>query len=79
VRSHDPFIQYLAALTHTRLGRLRHAWQDRLAGGRDERAAEAGYSTEAVIVTALLVAAAIIAIGYIAVKVKAAAQGIKTK
>ena len=77
MRSHDPFIQYLTALIQTRLARLRHAWRDRL--GIDEGAGEAGYSTEAVIVTALLVAAAIIAIGYIAVKVKAAAQGIKTR
>ncbi len=77
MRIHDPFIQYLAVLTQTWLARLRQAWRDRL--GTDEQAGEAGYSTEAVIVTGLLVAAAIIAIGYIAVKIKAAAQGIKTK
>jgi hypothetical protein len=37
---------------------------------------EAGYSTEAVIVTALLVLAAITAIGYIAAKVAAKAKGL---
>jgi hypothetical protein len=77
VRIDDPFIQYLAAFTQTRVARLRHAWRDRL--GTNERAGEGGYSTETVIVTGLLVAAAIIAIGYIAVKIKAAAQHIKTQ
>ncbi len=72
MRIQDPFIQYLAALARTRLARL-------AAIRRDEQEREGGYSTEAVIVTALLVAGAIIAIGYIVVKVKAAAQGIKTK
>jgi len=72
VRIQDPFIQYLATLARTRLARLAAAY-------RDEREREGGYSTEAVIVTALLVAGAIIAIGYIVVKVKAAAQGIKTR
>jgi len=77
VRIQDPLIQYLATLARTRLARLRHAWL--AAAHRDEREREAGYSTEAVIVTALLVAGAIIAVGYIVVKVKAAAQGIKTR
>ena len=63
----DPVISYLVTLIRTRLAALR----------RD--APEGGYSTEAVIVTGLLVAGAIIAIGYIAVKVKAAAQHIKTQ
>ena len=77
MRIDDPFIQYLAAVTQTQVARFRHAWRDRL--GTNEPAGERGYSTETVIVTGLLVAGAIIAIGYIAVKIKAAAQHIKTQ
>ena len=40
---------------------------------------EAGYSTEAVIVTALLVAGAIVVVGIIIAKVTSAARGIKTR
>jgi hypothetical protein len=77
VRIDDPFIRYLTAFAQARLAQLRHAWRGRL--DTDERVGEGGYSTETVIVTGLLVAAAIIAIGYIAVKIKAAAQHIKTE
>ena len=48
----------------------------RLAAARRK---EAGYSTEAVIVTALLVALAITAVAIIASKVIGAAKGLKTK
>jgi hypothetical protein len=48
----------------------------RLAAARRE---EAGYSTEAVIVTALLVAGAIVVVGIIIAKVTSAARGIKTR
>ncbi len=48
----------------------------RLAAARRE---EAGYSTEAVIVTALLVAGAIVVVGIIIAKVTSAAKGIKTR
>jgi len=61
----DPVISYLVTQARARLAALR----------RDEP--EGGYSTEAVIVTALLVAGAIIAVGYIVVKIKAAAQSIQ--
>ena len=71
MRIEDPVIQYLAALTRSCLDRLVALRRD------DDR--EGGYSTEAVVVTALLVAGAIIAIGYIVVKIKAAAQAIKTR
>lgn len=47
----------------------------RLAAARDE---QGGYSTEAVIVTALLVALAIAAVGIIATKVLAKANSIET-
>ncbi len=43
------------------------------------RQGEAGYSTEAVIVTALLVAGAIVVVGIIIAKVTSAARGIKTR
>ena len=48
----------------------------RLAAARRE---QAGYSTEAVIVTALLVAGAIVVVGIIIAKVTSAARGIKTR
>jgi hypothetical protein len=48
----------------------------RLAAARRQ---EAGYSTEAVIVTALLVAGAIVVVGIIIAKVTSAARGIKTR
>ena len=48
----------------------------RLAAARRE---EAGYSTEAVIVTALLVAGAIVVVGIIIAKVTSAARGIRTR
>jgi len=48
----------------------------RLAAARRK---EAGYSTEAVIVTALLVAGAIVVVGIIIAKVTSAARGIKTR
>ncbi len=67
MRMHDPIISYLVTLIRTRLAALRGD------------GTEGGYSTEAVIVTGLLVAGAIIAIGYIVVKVKAAAQNIQTQ
>jgi hypothetical protein len=50
--------------------------RERLAVARDE--ADAGYSTEAVVVTALLVALAIAAIAIIASKVLAKANSIST-
>jgi putative flippase GtrA len=40
---------------------------------------QAGYSTEAVIVTALLAIAAITALGYIVNKIVSAAKGVQTK
>lgn len=40
---------------------------------------EAGYSTEAVIVTALLAVAAITALGYIVNKIISAAKGVQTQ
>jgi hypothetical protein len=49
---------------------IRHRW----AAVRDTK--DGGYSTESVLVTALLVAAAIIVIGVIVSKVKAKADGI---
>ena len=53
--------------------RLRAAW----AAAREN--GEGGYSTEAVIVTALLAAAAIIVIGIIVRKVRNAAESIRTQ
>jgi hypothetical protein len=66
VRIQDPIIPYLINLIRARLAAAHH---DR----------EGGYSTEAVIVIGLLVAGAIIAVGYIVVKIKAAAQSIQTQ
>ncbi len=40
---------------------------------------QAGYSTEAVIVTALLAIAAITALGYVVKKIISAAKGVQTK
>lgn len=57
---------------------LRHLYgllRSRLAAARGE---EAGYSTEAVVVTALLVALAIVALGIIAAKVISKANSIST-
>jgi hypothetical protein len=64
VRTEQLLIGYLKALA-----------AHRLAAARD---GERGYSTEAVIVTALLVAGAIVVVGIIVAKVRAAATGIKT-
>jgi hypothetical protein len=55
---------------------MARALRDRLAAARAEP--EAGYSTEAVVVTALLVALAIAAITIIATKVLAKANSIST-
>jgi hypothetical protein len=55
---------------------MARALRDRLAAVRSEP--EAGYSTEAVVVTALLVALAIAAITIIATKVLAKANSIST-
>lgn len=49
-----------------------------LARLRAARTDEGGYSTEAVVVTALLAALAIVVLGIIAVKVTAKANGIQT-
>jgi hypothetical protein len=67
VRSRDPVIAYLATVLRQRLTVVRRHHP------------EGGYSTEAVIVIGLLVAGAIIAVGYIVVKIKAAAQSIQTQ
>jgi hypothetical protein len=64
VRIHDPVISHLINLIRTRRRVLRDH-------------PEGGYSTEAVLVIGLLIACAIIAVGYIAVKIKAAAQSIQ--
>jgi hypothetical protein len=50
--------------------------RERLAGAREDP--EAGYSTEAVVVIALLVAVAVAAVGIIGAKVIAKAHGINT-
>ncbi len=55
---------------------MAHALRNRLAAARTE--SDAGYSTEAVVVTALLVALAIAAITIIATKVLAKANSIST-
>jgi hypothetical protein len=65
VPTEQMIIQYLAALAASRL-----------AAARD---GERGYSSETVVVTALLVAAAIVVLGIIAAKIRAAATGIKTQ
>lgn len=61
----------------TLLGQLARLLRARLAVLRAQP--DAGYSTEAVVVIALLVAMAIAAVGIIAAKVLAAANGIKTQ
>ena len=67
MRIQDPVICYLVSLV-----------RERLAAAHNDHG-EGGYSTEAVIVIGLLVAGAIIAVGYIVVKIKAAAQAIQTQ
>jgi hypothetical protein len=67
VRIQDPVIPYLVNLIRARLAAV-HCDHS-----------EGGYSTEAVIVIGLLIAGAIIAVGYIVVKIKAAAQSIQTQ
>ena len=62
-----PVLDVLASLVRQLRARLVECRRD-----------EAGYSTEAVVVTALLVAMAIIAVGIIAAKVIAKAKGIST-
>lgn len=64
MRIQDPVISHLINHIRARLSVLRDH-------------PEAGYSTEAVLVIGLLVAGAIIAVGYIVVKIKAAAQSIQ--
>jgi hypothetical protein len=59
----SPLLAYLAA-------ELRHRWQ----AARDTK--DAGYSTEAVLVTALLVSLAVVVIGIIALKVIGKANSI---
>jgi hypothetical protein len=58
---------------------LRHLADQLRARLTAARREEAGYSTEAVIVTALLVAGAIVVVGIIIAKVTSAARGIKTR
>jgi len=67
VRIQDPAISYLVTHIRARLAAVHRDYP------------EGGYSTEAVIVIGLLVAGAIIAVGYIVVKIKAAAQSIQTQ
>lgn len=55
---------------------LLRSFRERLAGARAHP--EAGYSTEAVVVIALLVAVAVAAVGIIGAKVLAKAHGINT-
>jgi hypothetical protein len=55
---------------------LLRSFRERLAGARERP--EAGYSTEAVVVIALLVAVAVAAVGIIGAKVLAKAHGIDT-
>jgi hypothetical protein len=57
------FVTYLAA-------ELRHRWR----AARETK--DAGYSTEAVVVTALLISLAVVVIGIIAIKVIAKANSI---
>lgn len=65
MRTHDPVLDYLVTLLRQRLILLH----------RDH--GQGGYSTEAVLVIGLLVAGALVAVGYILMKVKAAAQSIQ--
>jgi hypothetical protein len=60
----------MTALLSYLTAEIRHRWK----AVRDTK--DGGYSTESVLVTALLVAAAIIVIGVIVSKVKAKADGI---
>jgi hypothetical protein len=60
----------MTALLSYLTAEIRHRWE----AVRDTK--DGGYSTESVLVTALLVAAAIIVIGVIVSKVKAKADGI---
>lgn len=69
-------LAHLHTTTHTIANTVTAAVRDRLARLRSPQHRDAGYTTEVVVVTALLVALAIAAVAVIAAKVRAKASGL---